>query len=408
MTPPALSPATDRYSRFLTVVAFLAVAALTAGAFVLSYQDLLELARAGMDGRTVRFDWIYPAMYDGLVVTGLLAVFVARNARWFTRALRWVLLVALIGGAITISVQRSVKGFDAISGDGLDAGVASAPWVAALLAIWLWMSMFRQLRQAAQYRAAGRRKRRQPAHAKTEPAKTDPAELIPGFRPEVREEQEPEEFRLPYVVQTAPAVEPAIPSPREPVEAPDASIIDDAYAELPEPEPEPVAEEPAKPRRRLFGRRKSDGLPPPATEPIDLVVATGVPREEEEEAEAPDTRDDIPVVSAENGADDPFVGVREVPRGPLSAADPYQDTAEDPLPLPPAEELEQEEAAAPPSHLPTDVKLVGRAHDTQPDFPAPAEDRSEDPDGGDDWAAYAPEWNPPSGSLRSSPTPPEE
>ncbi|WP_344832364.1 hypothetical protein [Actinocorallia longicatena] len=387
--------------RLLSGVAFLGVAALTAGAFVLSYDDIRELALAGMGGRSDRYAWVYPAMYDALVVTGLLAVFVARNAHWFTRAVRWGLLLLLIAGAMTISVQRSVKGFGPIEGDGLDAGVASAPWVAALLAIWLWMSMFRQLRTAAQARTAARRgrgSRRAPAHART-----DPSEMIPGFQAEIREEQEPAEFRVPYEVQTSP--DPlfpegaAVPAPRaEPVAEPVA-------------EPEPVREE--KGGRSWFGRKKAQDVP--AEEPEEVIEPEPEPEAyEEEEGERPP---------------DPFVGVREIPRRPGVA--PAMDTVEDfptddlyrdPPPPRPMDDPEPERdpytdtvedaLPRPPILLPTDVKLVGRSQDTQPDFPAPgddqADDRAEDPDAGDDWAAYAPEWNPPSGTLRSGPVPPEE
>ncbi|MEO5876677.1 MAG: DUF2637 domain-containing protein [Streptosporangiaceae bacterium] len=317
-------------NRLFPVLAGLAVAALTCAAFALSYEDLRQLALAGLEGkRARRYAPAYPAVYDGLVVTVLLAVFVARDSRWWVRWTRWLLLLVLIAGAVAASVQRAVKGYGPLDDTWIMAGVASAPWVAALIAIWLWMSMVKQIKSnGSVIRQTSRRRlsRRRPAHART-----DPSELVPGFSPAAlppapagREEQEYE-----IVLQPEEKTEPL----------PQLDL---------EPEPEPESEPESEP-----GSEPETGPAPP--EPV-----------------------------------------------------------------------------RPPSSLPTDVMLVGRparpveriesaepqkiSETTQPDIPMVVADaggasaeRAEDPEAGsDDWAAYAPEWNPPSRSIRSGPTPPSE
>ncbi|MEO3785889.1 DUF2637 domain-containing protein [Actinocorallia sp. B10E7] len=326
-----MTSAPTRSQRLFAVLGFLAVAGLTAGAFVLSYDALRLLALAGLEGKNAeRFGRYYPMVYDGLVVVALLAVFVARHSSWWVRWTRWLVLVALVGGGIAASVQHAVKGFEPIEGTALEAGVASAPWVAALLAIWLWMSMLRQAREGSRQRRADRR--HTPAHAKRT---NDAPALIPGLV-----EDRPE-------------------SQTDPLPLPTAEDLPEAYREPVEPvEPEPVES------------REEEAA---ETEPWDSPWPGGI-------------RED---------------GVRE-------------DLGEEPEP------------ARPPLTLPTDVKLVGRgvedekpdrdedilASTTQPDFPVPGRKaeplRAEDSGTDEDWIGYSPEHNPPSGSFRSAPLPPEE
>jgi hypothetical protein len=298
--------------RLFPVLAGLAVAALTCAAFALSYEDLRQLALAGLEGRVARrFAPAYPAVYDGLVVTVLLALFVARNSRWWVRWPRWLLLYALVAGAIAASVQRGLKGYGPLDDTWVTAGVASAPWVAALIAVWLWMSMFKQLKANGNglHRIPSPRQKalkHKPAHART-----DPAEMIPGFSP----------IALP----PAPAEPPAL----------------DEVADQPEPEPEPAQE------YEIVLEKEPEPVRPPTSLPTDVMLV-GRPQQPIEPKASETTQPDFVPVIAE---------------GPDAPEDPPDEVGE----------------------------------------------RAEDPDAGtDDWAAYAPEWNPPSGSIRSSPTPPSE
>ncbi|GAB2819349.1 hypothetical protein GCM10022221_16490 [Actinocorallia aurea] len=290
----ALTPA----QRAFTILSFLAVAGLTAGAFVLSYDDLRLLAETGLNGENAeRFGAYYPMVYDGLIATTMLALFTARHAPWWARWIRWILLYALIGGAIAASVQNVLKGFAAIDGTALEAGVASAPWIAALLATWLWLSMFRHVR-------AGRRSRKAPQ---------TPPDPEPAPQPD---------FSLDGI------------TPAQPMRLPTAADFPNPYLDA---YPHPVAGQ---------------------AEPIEMA----------EQIEQYDEPEDEPE-----------------PSGPP------------PLPLPVAAE-----PVRPPSALPTDVKLVGRPAKTD----TPPEGARTDLD---EWAAYGgDDWDPPSGTLRSGPTPPEK
>jgi hypothetical protein len=136
---------------FVTVAAGLGVAALAGGAFVLSFDDLRTLALHG--GATPRYARLYPAMYDAVVVVVLLSLLLATAAGWWARRVRELLLLLLLGGAAAASVQRSLVGYAVLPMDAVKAGVAVAPWVILLIAIWLWISMFKHARRALADRA---------------------------------------------------------------------------------------------------------------------------------------------------------------------------------------------------------------------------------------------------------------
>jgi hypothetical protein len=116
---PAHYSTTQR--RLLTTLGGLGVAALAAATFVLSYDDLRLLALRG--GAARKYAYLYPGMVDGLVVVVVLAILTARRSGWFTRALRWLLLLILIAGAGAAGVDRAVKGYDSLSHTWLKGGV---------------------------------------------------------------------------------------------------------------------------------------------------------------------------------------------------------------------------------------------------------------------------------------------
>jgi uncharacterized protein DUF2637 len=138
------SRGTPRYGRLLTVSAGLGVALLAAAAFAVTYADLRALALAG--GAARRWAPAYPVMIDALITVTVPALLVARRTRWWSRALRWLLLAVLLVGAASASVQRAVEGYAPLPDTPLKAGVAVAPYVTLALAIWLWLAMFKQLR----------------------------------------------------------------------------------------------------------------------------------------------------------------------------------------------------------------------------------------------------------------------
>ncbi|GAA2083446.1 DUF2637 domain-containing protein [Actinomadura alba] len=153
--PPEVPRYTTLQRRLLTLSAGAGVAVLAGVLFALSYDDLRALALAGRAAR--RFASAYPVMYDALVVVTILSLVVARHARWWSRWSRWLLLLVLVGGAAAASVQRAMNGYDELPDDALVAGVAAAPHVMLVIAVMLWITMFRQARAALARRSGGSR-----------------------------------------------------------------------------------------------------------------------------------------------------------------------------------------------------------------------------------------------------------
>ncbi|MEV5708243.1 DUF2637 domain-containing protein [Actinoallomurus sp. NPDC052274] len=180
-SPAPYSPA---QRRLLTAAGGLGVAALAGATFVLSYDDLRALALRGGAARDRAF--LYPGMVDGLVVVVILSILIARRAPWWARAVRWLLLLALIVGAGAAGVERAVRGYGGLSHAWLSGGVAAAPWVILAVAVWLWLSMIKQL---------VRTRRRDPAApAAPEPSPDTPDDdraFIPGLSDEAYAETRP-------------------------------------------------------------------------------------------------------------------------------------------------------------------------------------------------------------------------
>jgi hypothetical protein len=128
----------------MTAAGGLGVAALAGLAFALSYDDLRLLALAG--GAMRRFAPLYPAMVDTLVVVTIVSLVVARHTRWWARAIRWLLLFVLLAGGAAAGTQRALKGYAPLPDTWLSAGVAVAPWLLLFIAVWLWLSMFKQVK----------------------------------------------------------------------------------------------------------------------------------------------------------------------------------------------------------------------------------------------------------------------
>ncbi|CNE04881.1 Protein of uncharacterised function (DUF2637) [Mycobacterium tuberculosis] len=413
-TPPSYSRG---QRRLLTALAGLVVAALAAGAYVLTYDVLRELALAGRVSR--RWAPLYPVMADILVAMTILSLVVTRGARWWTRLLRWALLLVLAAGGAAASVQHSVWGYGSLPEDAVRAGVAVAPHVMLVVAIWLWLTMFKQIRVARPGAEEAAPVDTQRGHVKVlepaapplaleAPAGTEPSfesaedePLIP-FLPEPPAEQAPDfPAHLPAEDEPAPAAPaqqapgfPAhLPAEGEPVPATPATPATPAEpAEPAEPQgsvPEPVQAEDASDGHEIADHRSEE--------------------RQDAEQDAGDTADE----PAGQEPAEPFGyggGLSSEPAPPLDAL---------PEPRPPLDRA--------PALLPTDVELV-RSRDredaeqrpvastTRPDIvipgadedlhDAPTSDRAEDPDAGD---PPAKDWNPPpSGNFRSGPTPPAD
>ncbi|MFB4311987.1 DUF2637 domain-containing protein [Actinomadura sp. GTD37] len=384
-TPPSY---TRVQRRLLTALAGLVVAALAGGAYVLTYDVLRELALAGRVSR--RWAPLYPAMADTLVAMMILSLVVTRGARWWTRLLRWTLLLVLVAGGAAASVQHSVRGYAPLPDDAVRAGVAVAPHVMLVIAVWLWLTMFKQIRVGRPAAAEDAPVDTQRGHVKVlEPAAPPlaleaPADAGPHvpFAPEERDEL------IPFLPEDAAEREPVAPEPA--ADRPDA-----LWPAVPEPAPA----EPAAP------------------------AALAKPVEEQPVA---DRETEDAAGEAEHGAweyAEPEAGrFGGEYAGSLSSEPEPPPLDALPEPRPPLD--------AAPARLPTDVELVrGRdreepeerpvASTTRPDIALPVPqgedddvhdtppaDRAEDPEADDGKPG---DWNPPpSGNFRSGPTPPAD
>ena len=350
-TDPTRPSYTPVQRLLLTGAAGLVVAALAGGAFALTYDVLRELAVAG--GVSRRWAPLYPAMADTLTAVTILSLVVTRNARWWTRLPRWTLLFLLLAGGAAISVQHSVRGFDALSEDAVRTGVAVAPHAMLVIAVWLWLTMAKQIRVASRASAGneapveaqrGHVKVLEPAApplALEAPAEQEQAPAFPDVPPPAPEPEPEREPILPFKDDGPewPAVEKAAPAPEE--------FPPFDYEESLSSEPAPPLEPLPQPRPPL------DSVPDLL--PTDVELVRGRDGVGQKPPAASTTRPDI-VLPGSQGAD------------------------EDELDDPPADRAEDPDAGDP---------------------------EATDPDGGDRSAGG--DWNPPpSSNFRSGPTPPAE
>lgn len=367
--PPGPVPAARTQRRLLGVAAGLGVAVIAGALFAVTYGDLKALALAGHASR--RLAPAYPVMFDALVTVTVLALALAWQRRWWSRWSRWLLLLVLLAGAGGAAAQRAVQGYPKLPHTWVKAGVAVAPEVILLIAVWLWLGMFRHARSAL---AAAARSAERPPPGPL-PALTpapDPAvepgpgpDLIPGL-----ENSSEPRHEL--------ATEPAAPSAEEPPPAPKFTLPTDI---------------------RLVSKPEQSG--PTATTRPDIVIpaalaaaeltdgpqddAEPLSRPDEDRAEGPDAGEGA--VSPDELSDWSAAAADDVRRWAATAAHDY----------PPALGPDAE-APAPPEDTP-------RPEDTPPPADtAPSEDdRPAEPE--DDRPAT--EWPLPSSTFRSSPTPPD-
>jgi len=415
-----------RYSkaqrRLLTVMAGLVVAVLAGGAFVLTYDILRELA---LEGR-VSHRWapVYPVMVDALTVMTLFSLVVSRHGRWWTRLMRWTLLLLLLAGVAAIAVQRAVWGLDDLPDDQVKAGVAVAPHVMLLIAVWLWLTMFKQIRNAPA------RSARKAAPALEKLPATGTVTVVPAPR-----EEDPQST-LELDAHARPTAPPALPetggrpelaAPAEPAEA------HDPHAEAPRAEAPRTADPHAEAPRTEAPR----GEGPHGADPHAEARRGAEPRAEAPEREEPRADEPEPDPEPERVRDHraPALLATDVelvraPTAPISAAahakttrpdivvPGVHDPAEDEAELPVVDRAEDPDAgdeddpAGKGRH-----RLRARSHSAP--APAPAPEAEPEPEtrpdhdhalglDSDDDDLPIWDWNPPSGKFRSSPLPPSD
>ncbi|MCO5993203.1 DUF2637 domain-containing protein [Actinoallomurus rhizosphaericola] len=462
------APYSTAQRRLLTAAGGVGVAALAGATFVLSYDDLRALALQGGADRHRAF--LYPGMVDGLIVVVILSILTARRSAWWARAIRWLLLLALIVGAGAAGVERAVHGYGGLPRTWLSGGVAAAPWVILAVAVWLWLSMIKQLVRTRRRDAVPPAAPTAPSAPESPPDTTDgDRAFIPGLGDEAYAETRPLPRPAPPL-----ALEPGHDAVRD---RPHESAVTTASDEhRPEPGTAPGRE--TDPDLRPAGARH-DGVAEADGEPETAPERTREDRIPLPRPAAPVAADPEPALppELERQADRAWQPGPALPPGaepaagqdtgetsrPAERTEPDDDLVPDtdaevmvPVPNTPVDP-EQEEP--PPrwvarTSLPTDVRLVGppqtgRLGDTQPDgirlrdtdpdgIPIPgvagetpageqedayADDRAENPDADDDGPWSPPEGGrpagsgsasdeedvastPPSSTFRSSPTPP--
>ncbi|RFS83725.1 DUF2637 domain-containing protein [Actinomadura spongiicola] len=268
---------TTAQRRLLTALAGLIVAVLAGAAYALTYDVLRELARYGGVGD--RWTPLYPAIADTLTAMTILSLVITRNARWWTRLTRWALLLLLVAGGAAISVQDSVWGMSSLPRDAVRAGVAVAPHVMLVIAIWLWLTMFKQIRVA------------RPASEESAPVETQRGHV------KVLEPAVPGQLALEAPADPEPTTPPAtLEEHEEPEEHEEEPLIpfapDDDLSSEPEPPPLETLPEPRRPVETA-----------PALLPTDVELVTTRARDDtERRAVASTTRPDIVVPALEAGA----------------------------------------------------------------------------------------------------------
>ncbi|GAA2995591.1 hypothetical protein [Streptosporangium longisporum] len=152
--PPPPPTASARPSRVAVAlrrtgiaVAGIGVAALTAAACVLSFEDLRALAVAGRAPAGLAY--LYPAAFDALLVIAMIGVLLLRGGWWPVRLQAGLILTLLFAGAIAAEVVTAMRA--AVDEQRAAIVVAVAPWVILVLALWLWLLL---IKHAAARRAA--------------------------------------------------------------------------------------------------------------------------------------------------------------------------------------------------------------------------------------------------------------
>ncbi|MGJ6966162.1 hypothetical protein ACSDR0_30055 [Streptosporangium sp. G11] len=152
--PPPLTTAATEPSRVAVAlrragiaVTGVGVAALTAAACVLSFEDLRALAMAGRAPAGLAY--LYPAAFDALLVIAMIGVLLLRGGWWPVRLQAGVILTLLFAGAAAAEVATATR--MAVDEARAAVVVAVAPWVMLILALWLWLLL---IKHAAARRAA--------------------------------------------------------------------------------------------------------------------------------------------------------------------------------------------------------------------------------------------------------------
>jgi hypothetical protein len=136
------APARNWLHRLVNFAVAVAVLAVAAGTFFLSYPGVHAIARqGGVSGQLARF---YPALFDAVLLIACVAAVMLRDSRWWARGWAWLVAIVVLGAIGATDVLHAMSyGLRQRPTEGV---VAAAPVAAVLLAFSLFLTMLRQSR----------------------------------------------------------------------------------------------------------------------------------------------------------------------------------------------------------------------------------------------------------------------
>ena len=135
------SPTARRGFRLAALIAvIIGVLAVAAGAFVLSYPGVRDLARTG--GLSWPLAKIYPVIFDAMLVVACAAAFSLQGARWWLRSYSWLVLLVIAAAVAAADSMHATS--VTLPKRPLEATVAIVPWAVLLIGFTLLYAMARQ------------------------------------------------------------------------------------------------------------------------------------------------------------------------------------------------------------------------------------------------------------------------
>ncbi|HEY2577925.1 MAG TPA: DUF2637 domain-containing protein [Streptosporangiaceae bacterium] len=252
-----LPPSARRGFRIAALIAaVICVLAIAAGAFVVSYTGVRDLAlTAGVTAHYARF---YPWIFDAVFVVAAVAALSLRGA---LRAYAWLAILVILGAVATADAIHATA--IALPKRPAEATVAAAPWAVLLIGFTLLYAMVRQALPARRAAAAA---------SPTSNGRVDnggqaapvPLSALLADKPATRPERAQAALTARAATATATATKPSPPARAEPV-PPKTEPLTTKTKPAPRTEPAITKTEPVPPKTVPVIAKAE---PAPRTEPI--------------------------------------------------------------------------------------------------------------------------------------------
>ena len=255
---PAQAPTAPRRNwlhRLVNFAVAVAVLAVAAGTFFLSYPAVHAIARqGGVSGQLARF---YPGLFDAVLVIACVAAVMLRDARWWARGWAWLVAIVVLGAIGAADVLHAMSyGLRQRPTEGV---VAAAPVAAVLLAFSLFLTMLRQSRPQSPGAAPGRAPADgDAAEQPTAPMMFSAVDTVPVLAAGAVPRPPAPPIALPAVPATVAETPEAAPTQEIPALAADATDADqDPGTAVGAEEPATAARRPTRTSRQRIGTRPS-------------------------------------------------------------------------------------------------------------------------------------------------------